>query len=210
MKNLKPTIDAIRTWMQSILDDLGMTGTELARHAGLAPSTVLRILNDTGHEFVATHKTLMKISQVTGKELPATIRATLALSDAASGQTATLRSNVRNVPVRRLTKLPSGNTEIFVQAPFTSGMDASVFAFRVPDAGLDPFVRPGSLAFATSDREPAFNDIVLVITHDGRALLRLMKGCEAEHLIFGTSAGEEKIDVTDVIDVAVVLFTSHT
>lgn len=54
--------DEQRTWLAAWLARLGITGTQLAREAGLNPSTVTRFLNATANEGHAlTFKTVRKI-----------------------------------------------------------------------------------------------------------------------------------------------------
>ena len=62
------------TYVQHVLDRLGISPTELARKAGLSVSTLTRPLNDPEHASALSIRTLAKIAKATGVPLPASIR----------------------------------------------------------------------------------------------------------------------------------------
>lgn len=57
---------AQRAYVQCICDKLGITYTELARRAGIAPATLTRFMNDPRYKHSLGAKTLHKIEQVAG------------------------------------------------------------------------------------------------------------------------------------------------
>lgn len=65
-----PAQKAVVEWIHDILDEKDWTGTTLAHKAELAPSTVLRIINDPNHRFTPSLKTLHKIAHAAGMSVP--------------------------------------------------------------------------------------------------------------------------------------------
>lgn len=55
--------DRQRRWLRALMARTGLTATELARRAAVAPSTLLRPLNDPSHKFALSARTIAKIEQ---------------------------------------------------------------------------------------------------------------------------------------------------
>ncbi len=62
------TRDDTKAWLKAVLDYRGMRPTEVARRAGLAPSTINRFLNDPGYGGDLKRQTLEAIGSVVGVE----------------------------------------------------------------------------------------------------------------------------------------------
>ena len=61
--------EQIREWLQSILDERGLSPIELAQLVGVSPTTIYRAM-DVKSEFLTSTKTLQKISTKTGRLPP--------------------------------------------------------------------------------------------------------------------------------------------
>ena len=70
---------AVIDWIEHILKRKNWTGTDLARKSELAPSTILRLMNDPHHNFVPSLKTLRKIAEGSGYAIPSEIVSALAM-----------------------------------------------------------------------------------------------------------------------------------
>lgn len=69
MADPNPVSDVVE-WIDHILKSKRWTGTDLARKANLAPSTILRMINDPQHRFMPSFRTLKKISEGSGYPIP--------------------------------------------------------------------------------------------------------------------------------------------
>ncbi|MGN8170466.1 helix-turn-helix domain-containing protein [Agrobacterium sp. 22117] len=63
------TREQIRDWLQSIMTERNMSPIELAKFAGVSPTTVYRAI-DVNSEFTTTTKTLEKIATAVGRQPP--------------------------------------------------------------------------------------------------------------------------------------------
>jgi lambda repressor-like predicted transcriptional regulator len=61
--------NAVRQWIQAILDERGWTAGRLAKAAKVAPSTISRALNPE-YEFTPSTKTLAKIAAAVNRVAP--------------------------------------------------------------------------------------------------------------------------------------------
>lgn len=57
---------AATAYLRYVLKDMGISATELAKRAGVAATTLTRPLNDPGHKFTLTTKTISKIAEASG------------------------------------------------------------------------------------------------------------------------------------------------
>jgi len=53
-------------YLRYVLKEMGISATELAKRSGLASTTLTRPLNDPGHKFSLTTKTIQRIAEVSG------------------------------------------------------------------------------------------------------------------------------------------------
>lgn len=200
-EHLEATRKEFIDWVDHILERKKWTATDLANASGLAPSTVLRILNSKTHQFNISFMTIRKISEGSGYPIPKSlmeahdVRMVGDVPEAAPKPrpnqpraAATTRplaemSNTPSVPVRYVSSLPSAlvqrvHQELREPCPPQMAGDDTAFAFRMPDDSLAPLVRGGMMMFATKRRDPASGDILLVIDADGRAKVRLVESVD--------------------------------
>jgi transcriptional regulator with XRE-family HTH domain len=214
-------------WIDHILDRKRWNGTELARKSGLAPSTLLRLLNDPDHPFVPSMKTLQKVAD--GSGIPITKKvleaigadaeeaADLTTEGAARRSSARTAARTATVELKHVSALPASlqaaagsRRDGYVPAPPQLDGDETAFAFHMPDDSLSDWFKAGSLMFATKRRDPIAGDMVLIITKDGKSRVRIMTGIDENGLRIskGMSAGnEETIAFNDIQDIAIVAVT---
>ena len=114
-------VKEIKDWIDHILRRKGWTGTDLARKADLAPSTILRMYSDKNYTFVSSYSTIMKIANASGYKPPPSLLEAFNIKDQGfdTGMTAPVHvselekvavgENVRPVPLHRRTLGKLGN-----------------------------------------------------------------------------------------------------
>ena len=155
-------------WIDHIREMKKWSGTDLARHSDLAPSTVLRLLHDPKHRFVPTLRTLQKIADGSGFPIPRKVTDALEaprIEPAAETESTASPTSRRmksgavsdfshpraTVEVRRVSSLPSalqaasGRAEVSVATPPQLEGDDTAFAFYAPDNTMDPYIKVGTL-----------------------------------------------------------------
>jgi len=213
-------------WIDHILDRKKWNGTDLARNAGLAPSTILRLLNNPKHQFVPTVSTLQKIADGSGYPIPKKVMAALGATGAVvesvdEGETEnSRRMNVRTprqptVELRHISSLPaalqnaaSTRREAYVPAPPQLEGDETAFAFHMPDNSFDPYMKSGTLLFATKRRDPVAGDLVLVTDKNGRSQVLILLDITENGLKlskFPIETAREVVPFDDIQDIAVVI-----
>jgi transcriptional regulator with XRE-family HTH domain len=218
----KNTRRVIIEWIEHILDRKKWTGTDLARKAGMAPSTVLRLMNDPKHTFIPTLLTLQKIADTSGYPIPPSITEALGEGEpAASSRSRTprprsvLELNGEEVPVRPISSLPSGmqkgssdSESSVAKLPQLSG-DETVFAVYMPDNSMAPFIKAGYLLYLSKRRDPVADDTVLVTDKEGRSRVRLLKDIDERGLsLVAANNNREETVAFDALDtVAYVVAT---
>lgn len=98
-----------------------------------------------------------------------------------------------------------------VRRPAQLEGDDTAFAFYAPDDALKPWVRAGTLIYATARREPTQHDLVLATDKAGRSRLRLLLESSDDELVFASPAAVgsvERMPRTDLRRVAVVAMAS--
>lgn len=222
--------EAVIEWISHIMQRKRWTGTDLARKSGLAPSTVLRLLNDENHRFIPSLKTLQKISE--GSTYPIPKKVTDALGapnvedreDAAPATRASVREALSGlsanpgprraptVDVRHVSSLPKSlhpvsRADIAVPCPPQLEGDESAFAFYMPDSALEPWWKAGSLMYATKRRDPVAGDLVLVTDSSGRSKVRLLMDIDEKGLTMTHShpaKEDERLGFDAIEDIAIV------
>jgi transcriptional regulator with XRE-family HTH domain len=210
---------AIR-WVTHVLETKRWRGTDLARRAGLAPSTVLRLLNDPTHQFVPSLRTLQKVSAASGLPIPQKIISTLGATESPEVGPFTAKAAIDEpgsklggaaVPLSSVSGLPAtwrGQTtgSLFVPRPAQLEGDETVCAFRMPDGSLEPWIRSGDLLYVTRRREPIVGDLVLVTDVQDRSRVRLLSEIDHSALRLRTaqSSDEEQMLFTDVKTISAV------
>jgi transcriptional regulator with XRE-family HTH domain len=209
--------DAVLEWIKSIIQKRNWTATDLARRSKLAPSTLLRALNDREYEFAFSLSTLQKIAVGAGEPIPSNLGGLMRGGEAfAAGIPSDQAARaIRMLEVRSVSALPAkaqsavrtGKPEMVVAPPHLEG-DESAFAFRNPDESLGAWFKPRSLMFATKARDPTGGDIVMLIAKDGRTRVRLLLGIDEVGLRLSKTLPakeDEKMGFDDIGDVAVIV-----
>lgn len=186
------------------------TATDLARHSGLAPSTLLRALNDPGHRFKFTRTTLQKIANGAEEPIPPSLGGQPSSASLATNATSLRMLGVRNVsalPAKAQSGVKTGKTEV-VEAPARLRDDETAFAFRNPDESLGAWFKPRCLMFATKARDPAGGDLIMLTGKDGRTRVRLLIGIDAAGMRLSKSMPpreDELIEFDELGEVAVIV-----
>ncbi|MGX9944960.1 helix-turn-helix domain-containing protein [Bradyrhizobium denitrificans] len=209
-------------WIDHILDRKKWNGTDLARHSELAPSTILRLLNNPKHPFVPTVATLQKIANGSGYPIPKKVMAALGADQADSGS-GDVEENIRQVNVRtrqptvelrHISSLPaslqstvSAKRDAYIPAPPQLEGDETAFAFHMPDNTFDPWFKSGSLMFATKRRDPVAGDTVVLTDKNGRSRVRLLMDITEAGLKLAKThpaTEDEVVTFDDIQDLAIV------
>lgn len=223
---------AVLEWIDHILKAKKWNGTELARKSNLAPSTVLRMINDPNHRFVPSFRTLKKIADGSGYPIPQHLVEDLtspvgreayaeelrppkeygvgALS--ATRKTVTVDPRDENdIPVLYVSALPTGlQAKPFKDqfAPFLPQFkgDDTAFAFYMPDDSMTPVVSAGMLCYGTKRRDPKADDLLLVTTKDGRTIVRTFTGMDSNGLkLAGMEQKDDRlVEFDDIKEIGIV------
>ena len=220
---MKTPKKAVIDWIDHILDRKKWDGTRLAREAKLAPSTILRLLNDPDHPFVPTLKTLQKIADASGYPIPRKVTEALGAPKMEAPETADDDAEPRRSPrlrtftveLRHVSSLPaslqagtSSRRDSYVPAPPQLEDDETAFAFYMPDESFEPWLKSGSLMFATKRRDPVRNDVVVVTDKNERTRVRLLCGIDEGGLRMLTKFGsdeEERIPFDDIKEISILV-----
>lgn len=213
--------EAVIEWIRLLMRKRDWSGTDLARNAGISPSTILRALNQPDYEYVFSQRTLEKIARGAGEPLPAHLRDYATDVDAPSGSHPTKwgwqssSHPYRLIEVRSVSALPvSSHSRVkvskaeVVPAPVQLEDDETAFAFRNPDEALGLWFRPRALMFATQARDPSGGDLVMLTGKDGRTRVRLLLGIDESGLSLSRSMPakeDEKVDFDEIGDIAVIV-----
>lgn len=201
--------EALIRWIKSIMSRHNWTASELARRSELAPSTLLRALNNKEHPFVFALSTLEKISHTAGEPVP------VDLARAVKRRSGAGPSRPRLIRVRNVSAFPtavqssiSGAKPESVVVPASLQDDETVFAFRNPDDSLGSWFRPRSLMFATKARDPIGGDLVMLTGKDGRTRVRLLLEISESGLSLSKTMPakkDEEFRFDEIGDVAVIV-----
>jgi transcriptional regulator with XRE-family HTH domain len=215
-KNRIEVLGVVRNWIQHILDQKRWNGSDLASKSGLAPSTVLRIMNDPEHGFTPTLKTLQKIASGSSYPIPREVMDVLAPAVGPDVQ-GRGRPEFRQmmVEVRHVSSLPSTlhpitRRDISVPAPAQWEGDSTAFAFYMPDSTYDPLIKAGQLMFATKRRDPVAGDLVLLTDKKGRTQVKILDHiseggmCLSKARIGQAGDGLETVGFDEIHELAIV------
>lgn len=207
----KPAVsnEPLVRWIESVMSRNNWTASELARRSELAPSTLLRALNNREHPFVFALTTLEKIGRAAGEPVPSH------LAQAVQRRSATEPLRSRLIQVRNVSAFPTAIQSSFspakpesVVVPANLQEDVTVLAFRNPDDTLGAWFPPRSLMFATKARDPIGGDLVMLIGKDGRTRVRLLLGISEAGLSLSRTMPakeDETLPFDDIGDVAVIV-----
>ena len=212
------TKKAVLEWIDYILERKNWTGTDLARQSNLAPSTILRLMNDPNHKFVPTLSTLQKIAEGSGYSIPANIVDALGTGvvERQPGAERAPRSFHRvaemareqldRIPITYISALPASlqsrehQEELVPRLPQLAD-DKTAVAFCAPDGSLDPAVPAGSLLYGTKRRDPKSGDIIVLVKKDGRALVRFLLEMSSDGLTMSKAMPMQKEQVINFDDI---------
>lgn len=226
--NMANPRDAVIEWIDHILQRKNWNGTDLARKADLAPSTILRLMNDPKHQYIPTLKTLQKIAEASGYPIPRKVSEAMGAGsmeapevpeDAPSGRRSR-QYRALSVEVRYISSLPAAiqapsnnKRESFVPAIPQLDGDDTLFACYMPDDTLEPWIKAGSLLFASKRRDPVLGDIVIVIDKEGRSRVRALASINSNGLKLSKTMPmkpDEEIGFDKVSELAIVLAVVRT
>jgi transcriptional regulator with XRE-family HTH domain len=210
-------------WIDHILDRKKWTGTDLARKSGLAPSTILRLMNDPDHPFVPSLKTLQKIAEGSGYPIPRKVTEALGAGkmetpehpeeDFESRRPRAPR--VSTVELRHVSSLPASlqaaansKRDAYAPAPPQLEGDESAFAFYMPDDTFDPWIKSGMLIYATKRRDPVAGDTVMITDKNGKTRVRLLLGMDEDGMKLSKSMPakeDERLAFDDISEIAIVV-----
>lgn len=166
--------DAVR----DLVAESGTTASELARRAGLAPSTLTKFLNDDSARHVLTTRTLSKIAAVTGRRL----------SDADLGPVrrevsapldAPPPPGASDVPVLGQARggrdglfIDNGIVESYVPRPHVLMRVPHAYAVYMNSDSQEPVLRHGDLLYVNPSMPPRSGDDVLIELEGGEAYIK--------------------------------------
>jgi transcriptional regulator with XRE-family HTH domain len=213
--------EAVIEWIKLLMRKRDWSGTDLARNAGISPSTILRALNQPDYQYVFSLRTLEKIARGAGESVPVHLRDETTQVGLPNGSHPTKwgwqspSHPYRLIEVRSVSALPvSSQSRVkvakadVVPAPFHLEDDDTAFAFRNPDEALGPWFRPRALMFATKARDPSGGDLIMLTGKDGRTRVRLLMGIDENGLGLTRSMPakeDEKVAFDEIEDIAVVV-----
>lgn len=224
-EKMKTPKQIVIEWIDHILDRKKWTGTDLARKSGLAPSTLLRLMNDPEHPFVPSLKTLQKVAEGSGYPIPRKVMEVLGANrmqeEEAHDEEEPRRGKAVRTPtveLRHVSSLPASlqaaansKRDGYVAAPPQLEGDETAFGFYMPDDTFDPWVKSGCLMFATKRRDPVRGDTIMMTGKDGKTRVRLLMGMDEEGLSLSKSLPpkeDEKVKFDDISDIAIVCIIS--
>lgn len=228
MKKAQTPKEIVIEWIDHILDRKKWTGTDLARHSEIAPSTILRLLNNPKHRFVPTVSTLQKIASGSGYPIPKKVMEALGAAAEAAANAPTeiepdnvRRLNVRTrqatVELRHVSSLPaalqsaaSPRREGYVPAPPQLEGDETAFAFHMPDNSFGMWFKSGGLMYASKRRDPVPGDMVMITDKNQKTRVRLLMDITESGLKLSKSMPEKEDEVMafdDIEEIAIVVVT---
>lgn len=215
-------VDEFIEWMKDVLEAKDWTPTQWARSANLAPSTVLRYLNDEFHKerFQPSLKTLQKLSEAANVDVPIGVLNAMGLPNVnRSAPIRHLPGSHDQVPAARpvmhLKQVSSLPSDVFppqtgtslVSRPAHLDNDRTAFAFHLPGKDLEPWFKRGSLCYATKLVDPSEDDIVLITDKQGRSKVRLVVDVDSKGYHLSKTmppSVDEVIPFDEVKEIAVV------
>lgn len=220
-QEMKTPRQIVIEWIDHILDRKKWTGTDLARKSGLAPSTILRLMNDPDHPFVPSLKTLQKVAEGSGYPIPRKVMEVLGANRMQSEEESPAEDErrvksprVSTVELRHVSSLPASlqaaanaKREAYVAAPPQLEGDETAFAFHMPDDTFDPWIKSGALLFATKRRDPVKGDTIMITDKNGKTRVRLLMGMDEGGLSLSKTMPakeDEKMAFDDITDIAIV------
>jgi DNA-binding Xre family transcriptional regulator len=174
----------IRKFIEQIMTEKRWNATDLARNAGIAPSTILRFLKDETSSHTLSFSTLKYISEGSGYAIPQKVMESSGITrvEAVSSEPRQLASGDLTptlIRVQHVSALPEGiqpmiKEAIRISRPAELNGDNSAFAFSMPDDSLAPLIPARSMMFATKSVGIMAGEIAIIIDREGRAKVGLV------------------------------------
>lgn len=170
--------EQLRDTVRAVVAESGVTASELARRAGLAPSTLTKFLNDDGARHVLTTRTLAKLAAATGRRLAAAgldaiPREVSAPLPAPPGHGAS------DVPVLGQARggrdglfIDNGLVESYVPRPHVLMRVPHAYALYMNSDSQEPVFRHGDLLYVNPSMPPRSGDDVLIELAGGEAYVK--------------------------------------
>jgi transcriptional regulator with XRE-family HTH domain len=218
-------------WVRDVCKHTGMTPTGLAKAADVAPSTVLRLHKGEDHRFNPSLRTLRNIATAAQYPIPRSVIDRFGMTEDAPAPTPksvrealeTLSPTARlgrhlSIPVRFVSSLvprslhPAAPRPMTTRCPPQLENDDNAFAFQCPDNSLDPWVKVGSMLYATTGREPQIGDLVMITDRNGMSKVRMLSDMDETGMILSRPSpfgADESVAYGDYESIAVVVVTSR-
>lgn len=219
-------------WIKTILAHHDWTATELGRRSNVAPSTVLRIKDYEDHRFQPSLKTLQKFATASGMPIPRSVIEACGADNVEPGETiatpvtsksvrdalSTLSRTAKlgkqlSIPVKFVSSMvprslhPATQRHSVVRCPPKLENDETAFAFACPDNSLDPWIRAGSMLYATTAQEPKVGDLILITDRSGVSRVRILSDMDETGMILSrpsTFGADENVAYGDYESTAVI------
>jgi phage repressor protein C with HTH and peptisase S24 domain len=185
------TNQAMRGYIQRVLDVTGWSPTELARRSGLAPTTLTRPLNDPSFPFRLSLRTLEKLYAATGmappslmepatsqepgfdtesREAALAVREDLPLAGMVRGAQGAARQSLHDIAGPR------------VERPWFLWQSREGYAVDVTGESMVPAFEPGHRLYVDPARRPRPGDDVVAVLSDGQSVIKRLKSLSRTHV----------------------------
>lgn len=188
-------------WIEQILRAKDWTASDLARAAGMSPSTITRRMKGEV-DFAPTFATIKKLEKAGGIEVPAALMLLGQETGSPSRNSAFYGMGAQAKPRRPLKAI---NADREVECPaYLDGDDRSV-AVEIADDWMEPAYQPGNIVYGTSRHYPLPGDQIVVVLKSGEAMARMLVEVTRTGLVVGDLLGKRKEPV-DRAEVEAVLY----
>ena len=176
--------DALRADLRRLVMETGLPPTELARRAGLSPSTLNRFLNDTSARHVLSTRTLSRLAQVTGRRLDPTpprreVGEILAPPPPPGPSDVPVLGHARGGQDGMF--FDNGLVDSYVPRLHTLSGVRSAYALYMNSDSQEPVLRHGDLLYVNPAIPPRHGDDVVIELRNGEAYIkRLLRRSAAQ------------------------------
>jgi phage repressor protein C with HTH and peptisase S24 domain len=181
-----------RQYLEQIMRETGMSGAALAREAGIAPSTINRVLNDPNVKHTLSLRTMLKIEKATGVPIPAnllkprqsTVTPMRKISVAPTPNASQDKNSFYPNDPRRDLSMAGTIDSVTGELTIRTTMGATLverpaslvgrqgYCVTMNDGSMYPVYSEGFPLYVDEDRAPVAGDDIVVRFKDGRALIR--------------------------------------
>lgn len=202
----------LREAVRGLVAESGVTASELARRAGLAPSTLTKFLNDEGARHVLTTRTLAKLAAATGRDMP--VADLVARREVSDRLDAPPPPGASDVPVLGQARggrdglfIDNGLVESYVPRPHVLMRVPHAYAVYMNSDSQEPVLRHGDLLYVNPSMPPRAGDDVLIELVGGEAYIkRLLRRTPKEVVVQQYNPACELVfDAAEVANVHLVV-----